>query len=336
VTELPPLRIGIAGLGGHGRSIQDAVAAVPALCVGAVYDPDEGEARAAADRFGCPAAPSFDALLAHVDAVVLVTPNALHRAQTQAAVAAGLDVFVEKPIANTVADGRAMVEAADAAGRVLMVGHNARYGRAARQAKALVDDGAVGEPVSVEIHFSADNVQKGSHEGWRFQPGQCPLLPMMQLGIHAVDLAQYLVGPVRGASGRSRSVLTQPGVVDSVTGLLLFESGVAGTVVSNYCTPDLFQLRLAGTDGVLLLDWIPHRLTVLPRGGRTEAPEVRDFDRYAGEDLVAELREFAGAVRARRAPETDGRVGLQALAVVEAMSQSAQSDHHGVVALSGS
>ena len=320
-----PVSLGLVGLGGHGRTIQQAVEQTPDFRVVGVYDPDTGEARAAAERFGCPAASSFEALLATagLEAVALVTPNALHRPQTEAAFAAGLDVFVEKPIANTVADGRAMVEAAERAGRILMVGHNVRYGRAAREAKRLLDRGELGEVVSVEIHFSADNVQKGTYDGWRFR--ECPLLPMMQLGVHAIDLVQYLVGPVREVAARARTVLAPPHVVDNVTGLLVFEGGGVGTVVSNYCTPDVFDVRLAGTAGVLVLSWIPHRLVVLPQGNRTSAPLTHDFSRYAGEDGVAELEAFAGALRERRAPETDGRVALDALAVVEAMARSARA-----------
>ena len=328
-----PIRLGLVGLGGHGRRIQAAVAAVPALTVAAVFDPDAAEASAAAQRFGCAAAPSFENLLERpgLDAVALVTPNAAHRAQAEAAVAAGLDVFVEKPIANTVTDGRAMVEAAERAGRVLMVGHNIRFGRAARTAKRMLEEGRIGAVVSAEIHFSADNVQKGGYEGWRFEPGGSPLLPMMQLGIHAVDLVHYLLGPIRSVAARARSVLTGPGVVDTVTGLFTTEEEMHGTVVSSYCTPDLFQLRLAGTAGVLVLDWIPHRLTVLPRGSRTEAPEEHDFSAFDGEDLALEMQAFAEAIRTRTPAETSGRVGLQALAVVEAMSESARDREEKVI-----
>ena len=322
-----PLRVGLAGLGGHGRAHQRAAEALSGLVtVAAVYDPNETEARSAADRFGCTAASSYDDLLASdLEAVVLVTPNAVHRGQAEAAFAAGLHVLVEKPIANTVADGRAMIEAAERAGRTLMVGHNVRMGRAAREAKARLARGDVGRVVSVEIHYSADNVQKGTHGGWRFEPGAFPLLPMMQLGIHAVDLVHYLVGPVEGVTAHARSVLTRPGVVDAVAGLLDLKGGVVGTVVSTYCTPDLFQVRVSGTAGLLVLDWIPHRLTVLPQGNRTEAPEVLDFSAHADEDIEREWRAFAHAVRSGEPPEVDGPVGLAALAVVEAMAESAES-----------
>ncbi len=322
-----PLRVGLVGLGGHGRAHQRAAEALPDLVtVAAVYDPNEAEAQAAADWFGCTAASSYGDLLASdLEAVGLVTPNAVHRAQAEAAFEAGLHVLVEKPIANTVADGRAMIDAARRADRTLMVGHNIRLGRAAREAEARITRGDIGEVVSVEIHYSADNVQKGTHGGWRFEPGAFPLLPMMQLGIHAVDLAHYLVGRVEGVTAHSRSVLTGPGVVDTVAGLLDFEGGVVGTVISTYCTPDLFQVRVSGTAGLLVLDWIPHQLTVLKRGNRTEVPEVLDFSTHDNEDIEREWRAFARAVRSGEPPEVDGPAGLAALAVVEAMAESAAS-----------
>jgi len=322
-----PLSVGLVGLGGHGRNLQRAAEVLDDVEVVGVYDPNDAEAQAASERFNCPVASSYDALLGleGLEAVVLVTPNTVHRAQAEAAFAAGHHVFVEKPIANTVADGLAMVRAAEAASRTLMVGHNIRFGRAARDAKARIERGYIGEIVSIEIHYSADNVQKGTHDGWRFQPGACPLLPMMQLGIHAIDLAQYLAGAIQEVVAHTRSVLTQPGVDDNVTSLLVFESGLIGTAVSNYCTPDLFQVRVTGTSGLLIVDWIPHQLVVLPRGNRTEAPELLDFSAHDGEDIDRELQAFVGAVRTETPPETEGRVGLAALAVVEAMAQSARA-----------
>lgn len=322
-----PKRIGLVGLGGHGRRIQDALAAVDGLQVVAVFDPKVAEAKVAAERFDAVPTTTYDALLRHneLDAVVLVTPNALHRQQTVAAVAAGLDVFVEKPIANTVADADTMVDAAHQAGRILMVGHNIRWGRAARTAKAWLDGGKLGEVVSVEIHYSADNVQKGTHVGWRSNPDLCPLLPMMQLGIHAVDLVHYLLGPINHVYAHSRSVLTVGGVVDNVTATYTLASGVVGTAISNYCTPDRFELRLSCTKGILELNWIPHTLTWLPRGARTIEPEHHDYSAFDLEDMVAQFQAFADALRTRKPPETDGQAGRQALAVVEAMARSASA-----------
>ena len=315
-----PVRVGLVGLGGHGRTIQGAAEAAPGLDVVAVFDPDGSEAALAAERFGCAAAPSYEALLATpgLDAVALCSPNFVHRPQAEAAFRAGLDVFVEKPIANTVADGRAMVEAAERAGRVLMVGHNMRFGAAMRWGSGLLDAGRLGEVVSVEFHFSSDTGLRLPGASWRLRPDQCPLLPMMQLGIHGVDLVHYFLGPVASVFASARAVTTGGGVVDNVAAAFTLEGGPLGTMVSNYCSPVEFSFRLAGTEGALV--GTPLALTFQPRAGG--ASETRDTSADGFASYTAQMSAFAEAVRRRTAPETDGWAGLQALAVVEAMAES--------------
>ena len=316
-----PVRIALVGLGNHGRTIQAAADAAPGLEVVAVYDPDDAEAQRSAEHFGCDTSPSYETVLEtpRVDAVVLVTPNVVHRAQVEAAFAAGLDVFVEKPIANTVADGLAMVEAAEAADRILMVGHNMRYGEAIRWGKRLIDEGRLGEIVSVEVHFSSDTGMHLPEGSWRLRPDLCPLLPMMQLGIHGVDLVHQLVGPIERVFAQARGVTTPEGVVDNVVASLELAGGALGTLVSNYCTPVQFTLRIAGTEG--LLEGSPLIQTFTPRAGGEE-PEVCDtsFDGFAS--YTAQMQAFAKAVQTHRQPETHGWASTQALAVVEAMTDS--------------
>ena len=331
-----PVRLALVGLGGHGRTIQHAIAHTEALKVAAVYDPVTAEAEAAAERFGCDAALSYETLLARpdLDAVALVTPNPLHRLQAEAAFAAGLDVFVEKPIANTVADGRAMIGAGQARDHLLMVGHNMRYGRAMRLAHHTIRAGRLGKVVSFEIHFSADNTKRLAPDAWRLRPEACPLLPVMQLGIHAIDLVHYLIGATEAVYAVAQSVTTQPAVTDSVCATLHLETGAAGTLVSNYCTPAFFQLRIAGTEG--LLRCTPHQLWFQPApdaDGEGEGPaETHDFRAYDLERSVLQMEAFATSVRHRTRPEVDGWTGLHALAVVEALQQSVETGVRAQVA----
>ena len=324
-----PVRIALVGLGGHGRTIQQACEEAVSLEVVAVYDPVEADAQAAAERFGCDTAASYEAVLERddLDAVGLVTPNHLHRPQAEAAFAAGLDVFVEKPIANTVADGQAMIDAAQTADRLLMVGHNMRFSRSFRMAKQKIDDGELGEIVSVEIHFSADNTQRMAKDVWRLRPDQCPLLPVMQLGIHALDLVHFMAGGIEKVHAFAQSVTTQPDVIDSVTATFRLDSGRLGTMVSNYCTPVRFEYRVAGTEG--FLQCTPHHLWYRSaadsdRAGGGEA-ETHDFMAFGMESYVLQMQAFGEAVQQRTQPPIDGPAGLQALAVVEAMQRSAVS-----------
>ena len=316
-----PVRIALVGLGNHGRTLQGAAEAAPNLDVVAVYDPDPAEAARAAERFGCPAVDAYEALLERdgLEAVSLCSPNFVHRAQAEAAFDAGLDVFVEKPIANTVADGLAMVEAAETAGRTLVVGHNMRFGAAVRWGHDLIVQGRLGQVVSVEVHFSSDTGLRLDASSWRLRPDQCPLLPMMQLGIHGVDLVHYLAGMVTEVSARARAVTTSGGVVDSVVAAYALDGGAHGTMVSNYCSPVHFGYRVAGTEGAL---WgTPTTLTFEPRAGG--APEVHDASADGFASYTAQMVAFGEAVRGQRPAELHGRVGLQALAVIEAMAESA-------------
>lgn len=321
-----PVRVGLVGLGGHGHTLQNAAAEAPNLSVAAVYDVDPAETRMAAERFGCTAAPSYDALLAEngLEAVVLGSPNRFHRAQAEAAFAAGLDVFVEKPITNTVEDGLAVVHAAERAGQVLMVGHNMRYSRSVREARQVLASGRLGEIVTCELHFSADNTHRLPPDAWRLRPDDCPMMPVMQLGIHGVDLLHHLIGRIDEVTAYARSVTTPVEVVDSVSALFRTENGVLGTLVSNYCTQVGFEMHIAGTVASIRLT--PHRIWVREAAatdwhGEGTAEEATFFE-YDLESYPVQLVAFGRHVRDRTRPVNDGWAGLQALGVVEAMQQS--------------
>ena len=109
------VRIALIGCGGFSREvIRKGLQPSPSLQVVACYDPDRAAAATAATTFGARLCDSFDEALAApgVEAVMLITPNPVHRPQTIAALAAGKHVFVEKPMANTVADCLAMIRVA--------------------------------------------------------------------------------------------------------------------------------------------------------------------------------------------------------------------------------
>lgn len=327
--DLRPVRVGLVGLGGHGRTIQGAVDQVDGIDVVAVYDLDEDETAAAARRFSCDSVRSYEEMLRRddLDAVSLVTPNALHRSQTEAALAAGLDVFVEKPIANRVADGLAMVKAAEEAGRVLAVGHNMRFSRSIVLARKRLEEGALGEPVTVEIHFSSDTGLRLPPASWRLRPGECPLMPVMQLGIHAIDVVHFILRPIRSVFANSRSVVSPQGVPDSVTAVFRLDGGVDGTLISNYCTQIRFEIRISGTEGTMT--FTPHRFEMRRSAdvdGLGEGPaETHEFGAFSHESYALQIDAFARAVRDGSRPSVDGREALAALAVVEALDESTRS-----------
>ncbi len=185
----------------------------------------------------------------------------------------------------------------------------------------------MGEVVSFEIHFSAANTRHLAADAWRLRPDQCPLLPVMQLGIHGLDLIHFLLGPIDEVYAFARSVTTRPEVTDSVTAALRIGDGPIGTMVSSYCTQVLFEIRIAGTDGTLRMtphyDWF--RSTEATDGRGDGPAETADFRAYDIESYARQMEVFGEALLNRVAPESDGWSGLQALAVVEALQQSIQT-----------
>ncbi|MFK7847740.1 MAG: Gfo/Idh/MocA family protein [Rhodothermales bacterium] len=322
------VRIGLVGLGGHGRTTQQACEDAPNLEVVAVFDPDKEEAEAAASKFGCYLAVSYEELIRRDDlqAVVLVTPNHLHKKQVMAALEADLHVFVEKPIATTLDEGMAMISKAEAKGRVLMVGHNMRFWPTARRAKECIAKGELGQVISTEIHFSSATGLRLPVDSWRRKPDVVQLLPVTQLAIHAFDLVHYLLGFIEEVTTYTRSALTRDEVVDSACAIFRVEGGSLGTMVSNYCSPELFELRIAGTKGTLRLRPDSFRFQEMAPALGTSKTAVEELDAEKGLISYALIMQaFGDAVLHHTIPETDGWVGLQALAVVEAMQRSSSS-----------
>lgn len=304
-------RVALIGTGFWAAKLAEAVGRSE-LELACCYSPDEGRRRAFAARLGVEPAPSFDAALDGVDGVVLATPNHLHAEQALAAAARGVHVFVEKPIADTLAAGERMRDACARAGVALLVGHELRRLGAARKAKELVDAGALGTVVLAEANFSlASPVAPGS---WKSGGRGTPLV---QLGVHHADTLAYLLGPV--ARGRGSVARVHSELVDDVgVATLEFASGALGAIASSYVSPKTYSLRLLGTEGVLdyrtdIAVWPAadrlDELTTLTLGG-----EPVEFGRV--DPLVAELDEFARCMRGEAEPETGAEEGLAALRVI--------------------
>lgn len=178
------IRVAVCGLGAIGGEHLANLRTLRGCAVAGVFDREPARTAAATDRHRVRAYPSFAALLADpgIDAVVLATPAAAHRDGVRAALAAGKHVFVEKPLADTLADARAVHAAARAAGRVVQVGFCERFNPAYLEAKRAVP--AVGTVRSVRS--SRDAPLRLADPGW-------PLGPL-DTAVHNFDLVLWLTG----------------------------------------------------------------------------------------------------------------------------------------------
>jgi len=314
------VRLAQVGLGGWGRSLSRGLTAAENVEVVAAYDIDSDTLKDATERLGWPAASSYDEVLAdgRVQGVVTVTPNHTHRELAVQAAEAGKSIFVDKPIANTLEDADAMIDACRSARVVLAVGHSARRYGAVRAMKAEVDKGSIGQVVMVEAHTSHTGGLRVQPDQWRWKRELCPGGPLMQLGVHHADTLQYLLGHIENVCAIIRRVAT-PAEIDDVASVALeFESGIVGYLGDAYSTPKRHFISIYGTEGHLT--WSRGSALVLDRDGEKQELEFADTDA-----VREEVEDFANAIANDGCPEVSGEEARRALAVILAAIQSAET-----------
>ena len=182
-----------------------------------------------------------------VDAVVLATPHSLHRAQIVAAAAAGKHVFCEKPLTLNATDAAAAIEAAEASGVTLAVGHNRRFAPNFRALRSILEEERLGDVLHLEGNFSAD--LRRAAETWRADASESPAGGMTSLGIHVIDAFIALAGPMISVRANSKRIALPFGVDDATSVLIDFECGCTGYLGTVAATAHLYQLRVIGTGG---------------------------------------------------------------------------------------
>ena len=142
-----------------------------------------------------------------VDAVVVATPDQLHREMTMAALGAGKHVLCEKPMALTLEDCQAMIDASRNTDRKLMIGQICRFTPGFMRAKQLIDNGEIGELFFVESEYAHDYSKiPGTFSNWRLDPLRHGFLGG---GCHAVDLVRWIAGnPYEVAAFANKKMLT--------------------------------------------------------------------------------------------------------------------------------
>src|SRR5215471_10721503 len=165
-----PVRVGCLGMGWWSDVLADAITRSEKLSIAACYTRSEDKRQAFAEKYGCQASPSYEAILADrsIEAIINTTPNNVHLETTRAAAQAGKHVFLDKPIANSIADGRSIVEACRAAGVVLALGYQRRRESQFRWIRSQIDAGTLGRLVNAEANISRDRLGKIDLSSWRY------------------------------------------------------------------------------------------------------------------------------------------------------------------------
>jgi predicted dehydrogenase len=256
---------------------------------------------------------SYEAAAAdpRVEAMYLCTPHHLHQAHVAIAAQAGKHILVEKPIARTLEEGRAIIAEAQRTGVTLMVAENYRFMAAVRQCKALIERGLVGDLRLVQLQEEA-----------LFQPGQWRSRRdlngggvFIDGGIHKVHLLRYLAGePEHIYAAALPQALDQHEGEDGVVVMTRGASGVVG--VMNHAWTNAHRplppwVSVSGTRGRLYFEVGASWLSM----EQGSAERTWQFPEDAS-GLIPMVQAFRDSIQVGQEPETSGAEGLRDLEVV--------------------
>lgn len=301
-----PLRVGVVGVGAMGANHSRVYSRMSGVELVGVVDADGATAAAVAGTCRCAGfGDTADLFHCGVDAISVALPTSLHVDASLDAIAHGVHVLVEKPIAGTVDLAERMTSAADAAGVCLMVGHIERFNPAVRRLKEYIDEGLLGDVISM----SARRVGP-------YSPRSRDVGVILDLATHDINIMSHLSGgPVRTVYATAGSVVHSQ--EDHAILALTFDNGATGVIDTNWLTPHKVRtLTLVGSKAVAAVDYIDMTIDISDAKWKLSAKIERE------EPLRLELEHFVSCCRDGSVPLVSGRDGAHAVAVARAAARS--------------
>lgn len=298
------IRVVVVGAGTFGRNHVRIAGRSPGVELAGILDIDRDRARSLAEEYHTTAFTTFDEAIAGSDAAIVVTPTHTHEDVASRLLRAGVDVLVEKPVADSAAAGERLAELAEKNGRILQVGHLERFN------PAVV---ALERVITIPLFFEVHRLSV-------FTPRSLDVDVVLDLMIHDLDIVLNLVrekpSEIRGAG---ISVLSTN--VDIANARLAFPGGcVANLTASRVSTEKVRKLRLFQPNQYISLDYA--RQDALSFAVNAQTPGSPDIGFSSlpvekAEPLQLELEAFFECVRTRSKPRVDGRQATAALRVAE-------------------
>jgi 1,5-anhydro-D-fructose reductase (1,5-anhydro-D-mannitol-forming) len=321
------LRWGIIGLGKIVRgTMAPAILAEENMELVAAVSRDQGRAEEFGREFNVPNVyTDYDQMLANpdVDAVFVATPNFLHAEQVLQAAAAGKHVLVDKPMALTVADARKEVEACRAAGVKLGLNFHNRHLPWVRDTKALIEEGRIGDVLTVQVLAGAGPNPASAAQPWRTDPAQAGMGTIYNVGVHVLDFLRFILDsePVDVVGffdyDNGRATLDVQDVL-----LMRFANGARALIDINQLEPypqnDIAIYGSAGTiaGANLTRSRVDGVLSVTTADGVTHA----DYPSPGAHRLC--IKAFSGAILRGEEPNASGEDGLRSMILCDAIATS--------------
>lgn len=345
------LKIGIIGVGNISSTHIEGYLKNPACELYAFCDINPKTLREKGEKYGITRlygdCNEMLAALPELDAVSVCTWNNAHAPCTIAALNAGKHVFCEKPMAMNAAQAEEMRAAAEKAGRVLGIGFVRRFGDDADLARSLVESGKMGEVYYAKANYIRRN---GSPGGWFSDKSRSGGGPLIDLGVHVIDLVRYIAGNPKPVSvyGATFSKIDRRDIKDGrayvVTGsdvkkdvfdvedlavaMIRFDNGCVLTVETSYnlnTDRDTGRVEIFGSKGGIIID--PNLTFHSVLEGRMTDVSFPSPTAFNGCEYAREIDDFVSAIVSGtplRAPAEDG---IQLMRILDAVYKSAETGH---------
>lgn len=348
------IKVGVIGLG-VGMAHAHGYQANPDAELIAVCDADPKRLKEQSEKLGISPEQQFTDViqmlaLPDLEAVSVTLPNHLHAPISIAAFQAGKHVLCEKPLARTAVEAQSMVDAAKKAGKTLMVCFNYRFREDARWLRALSDEGKFGQVYFAKAGWLRNTGIPGAGS-WFTRKEQAGGGPLIDLGVHVLDLTLWLMGypKVTSVSGSTYAKFGPQGkkswgkprgdviydVEDLAAGFVRFENGASLSIETSWASHtkagrDDYFVTLYGSEGGSEL-YVPNyadRETIsffTEDGGVPINVRPSIVTRGGGHELAT--AHFVQCLRDGTPPESTGDQGVALLKVIDALYESAKTGH---------
>ncbi len=336
------INIGIIGCGkiAQKRHIPEYLENVDANLVG-FYDLNQARAKEISETFGGTAFDSIEDLLADpsIDAVSVCTANHTHAAITIQALQAGKHVLCEKPMATTLEDCQAMVDAANKTGKVLVIGQNQRLTKTHKKARELIRNGEIGQIIGFRTTFG-----HGGPETWSIDPGKntwffdkniAVMGAMADLGIHKTDLLLFLSDQKIVETTAHLTTIDKRGadgelikVDDTAICVYQLENGAIGTMTASWTFygPEDNTTIIYGTKGIMRLYEDPQfSIQLFLKGGEKIYHEIDTIQTNENQTSSGVIDAFVESVITGQGGELAAEKVLESMKVIFASIESSQT-----------
>ena len=293
------LKVGVVGTGAMGQNHVRIYHEMNNVELVGIADVDENRVNSLTKQYNTEGFTDYRQLFEQdLDAVSIVVPTKMHRQVVIEALEAGLDVLVEKPIADTIENANAMIAKAEETNKILMVGHIERFNPAILRLKEIIDSGILGKIVSISTRRVGP-----------YNPRIRDVGVILDIGVHDIDIICHLydrnVNQVHAVAGANIHPFE-----DHASVHLRLDHDLTGLVEVNWLTPHkVRKLTVVGLEGVAYLDYIDQTVEIHDKG----------WIRYAkvekAEPLKNELSHFIHCVSNGQSAHPCGEEGRHALEV---------------------